>query len=434
MKFTISIHHLVSALLIASSSLVPVRAQDPDCPDNAGIWSSDADFAATTALSADGDYWGIIFRNRFDGLVPCEETNNQESCKYWKDLIDDHDVCNGDDGMSGDCGVAASYWHQDIKTPNQAYPSGTANYAASFNNPTVGYAAWDSWSMNGGWLQGFAYYPTDSNSNDIRDWLGMGMGLPGQGCHESQNFQCTSDGCLALEGVENMACKCNYLDFPDLSQRGELLIRSFDDSDGFWSCLNEEYNDDGSCNSYGPANGIQNTQPSYQGHDYSSCWVEESDFWAMQDMSLIIEAQNSIYHSRADWWSGDGPWGVETPYWGWNEVSFTKELDDMCGDECKQDALIVVLPSGDNSICDLDKDIAQHIETQLMNYWSDTFGKLPVIIAKSTSSDGENYEMEFFTQNFLFENGNCIIPDTTGNTSNAYFYPDTNGVCEEFWA
>ena len=422
MKFTISIHHLVSALLIASSSFVPVRAQDPDCTRlSAAIWSSDADAAATAALSGDGDYWGIIYRNRFDGLVPCEETNIQDLCTKWEDF--DHDVCND----AGDCGVAASYWHQDIKTPNQAYPSGEggAGFAANFKNATVGYAAWDSWSMNGGPLRGFAYYPTDSNSNDGRDWLGMGTGLPGQGCHGAQNFQCTSDGCLALEGVDNMSCKCNYLDFPDLSQRGELLTRSFEDSVGFRSCLNEEENDDGSCISYGPANGIQNTQSSYQGHDYSSCWVEESDFVNMTDMSLIIKAQNSIYQSRWDWWNKISPAWEETPYWGWNEVvSFTKELDDMCGDECNQDALVVVLPSDDNSICDLDKDTAQYIETQLMNYWKDSFGKLPVIVAKSTSSDGgENYEMEFFTQNFTFENGNCIIPDITGDTNNAYFYP-----------
>ena len=421
MKFIIP--NLTSILFIAS--FASIRAQDCTTgPDgSATIWNSDADIAASAAHRGDNNMYGMIVRHRFDGLVPCEETKSQ-NCMPWDELIKDHDVCNGPDGKSGDCGVAASYWHENIKTPNQAYPNGGSADPDNLNYPTVVYAAWTSWDMNpNGGLQGYAFYPTDSNSNDHRDWLNE-MGLPGQGCHGEQNFQCTNDGCLSQEGYDSQWCKCNYDEF-SAENFGEILAASFvDNDDGFWSCIGEDCN-----NGYGPVSDMNNLQYIYQGHDYSSCWVDEGDLRKKGDMNMIIDAQNSIYWNSDDWWNGMSFAGTPSQYWGWNEVSFDKKLDDPCdGNQCNQDALIIVLPIDLSSICDVD---AQAIDTQMMNYWKDGFGTLPVIVARNMDSngDGVNYDMEFFTQNFIFESGNCIIYSFDDN--NAYYYPsdDPSGLC-----
>ena len=438
MKFTIP--NLASVLLfngLFGSNQAQAQDRNTDPNESATVWWSDSAQWATEAHNGENDMYGLIFRNRFDGFVPCDDTNKKDACAWWDSNgqlctpSGCHDACNSD----GECGVAASFWHADIKTPQQAYPYDSNDSPPAFagdnwNNPSVGYAAWKQWDMNGGDLKGYAYYPTDSNSMDVRDWL-YGGGRPGQGCHDSpnnpnQNFQCTNDGCLTLEDNN---CQCNYGDFAPWDwDYGDILTRSFCENDeGFWSCI------DGDCNNgHGPDEGFCSGQPMWQAHDLSSCWVDEGDLLGMGNMDLIIQAQNSLYYWRDNYWNYEPS---NAQYWGWNEVAFDKQLDDWCDiyndPNCvpNQDALIVHLPVDMTSICDMDDDRVQMIQYQLQDYWDDGFGYLPVIFAKSiynSNVDGygdDGYDLSFFAQNMMFDNGACITADQDG-LNEAKYYED----------
>ena len=69
--------------------------------------------------------------------------------------------------------------------------------------------------------------------------------------------------------------------------------------------------------------------------------------------------------------------------------------------------MVVVLPTGKDNLCALDKNVAQDIETTLYKYWKDGYGPLPVVIMKNTKVNGE-YQKETFVQSFTFASGNCI--------------------------
>ena len=104
---------------------------------------------------------------------------------------------------------------------------------------------------------------------------------------------------------------------------------------------------------------------------------------------MIIDAQNSIYWSKDQWWDPQYS-GKEEKYWGWNEVSFDKGLDDVGN----QDALVVVLPNNAQTICDMNVETAQLIDVQLQSYASDSFGGLPVIVARNINNSGDDYDLD----------------------------------------
>lgn len=267
--------------------------------------------------------------------------------------------------------------------------------------------------------QGYAYYPVDSNSVDGRDWAVNGT--PGRGCHTSkagddvQNYLCgaingDSKQCVTYDFYGNSPsgdtyyCKYDYANF-DPSQYGQYI-----------------------------ANSLGNSNPAYEGQDFSACWVEENDFQTAGGLQLLTEMQNSIYLSKDDWWNGavggdnnptDSP-GFDGNYMGWNEVTFDANIDDPSniGD---LSALAVFLPTNYNNLCDFDKDTAQWADTYLSKYWVDNYGNLPVVMMKNTNvnGDGYTYQKEFFVQSYVFDSGNCIkIGDSTGI---AYFIGD--GCC-----
>ena len=107
---------------------------------------------------------------------------------------------------------------------------------------------------------------------------------------------------------------------------------------------------------------------------------------------------------------------------GWNEVAFDAKIDHK--DHLYMlDALIVVLPDGLQSLCDMDKDIAQEVDQALYQYWNDGYGKdenLPVLVMKNTKEGGSKFMKETFVQAFSFESGNCIYTNGDGYGNHYY--------------
>ena len=410
MNFTNSILTIISmsSFSTASASTSALRGdmhrvlQDGECNNsNAPTSDSPVSDKLNSALSG----YGLIFRDRFDTQVPCSWTKDSQ-------CIDDDNRWNCND--QGDCGVAASYLHADIITPNQAYfLDGAGQYS-----PVVGYAVVDNWSMNGGNLKGFAYYPTDANSVDHRNWRET-SGIPGQGCHDNQNFVCNSDDvCGTYDADAGYNCKCDYDNYWD--SWGNMVAQSFF----------ENTNPHHTGVSPDPNFVFDQKQPSYAGGDYSSCWVDEGDFASSNSMQVLVDAQNSLYQSRDLWWdSDDSPCsdGSESNYQGYNELTFDANADDP-SQYPTYEALVVSLPTGFENICSLDKDTAQKIDDALLRYWNDGYGHSPVSIMSNLSNDGENYGKLFFTQTYMFESGNCIAIGDDG-TENAYFYLQTDNYC-----
>lgn len=92
-------------------------------------------------------------------------------------------------------------------------------------------------------------------------------------------------------------------------------------------------------------------------------------------MKLIIDVQNSLYHTRGTWWNGGnqnseiGDKGTLN-YPGYNEVSVSADMDDIT--KHVPEALVIVLPIGLDNICDLDDNgLAQSIDDKLYTYWND---------------------------------------------------------------
>ena len=120
----------------------------------------------------------------------------------------------------------------------------------------------------------------------------------------------------------------------------------------------------------------------------------------------------ALYYTSGKWWNGavgSNQKPGQTPgegYEGWNEVCFDAGIDYRDNRD-KLEALVVVLPTGKDNLCALDKNVAQDIDTTLYKYWKDGYGPLPVLIMKNTKVNGE-YQKETFVQSFTFANGNCI--------------------------
>ena len=182
------------------------------------------------------------------------------------------------------------------------------------------------------------------------------------------------------------------------------------------------------------------TWPAYRVHDFASCWVEDSDFSLPKggaSMKLITDAQNSLYHTRDKWWNGgiqgDVSGIIDTlSYQGQNEVSVSADMDDI--NKYTPEALVIVLPTTLDSICDLDdKGLAQSIDDQLYTYWSDPKGGgyrvVPVVTMKTIDIGKEIFASSFTAQEFTFESGHCIKKVPGG--SEALYYADgaAKGVC-----
>ncbi len=112
-------------------------------------------------------------------------------------------------------------------------------------------------------------------------------------------------------------------------------------------------------------------------------------------------------------------------YPGWNEVAFDAGIDYR-ENKKKLEAMVVVLPTGYDNLCALDKDVAQDVDKLLYKYWKDGYcDSLPVLMMKTTGKF-PNYQKETFVQSFMFQSGNCI-KDVGGKT--LYYFLKADGVC-----
>jgi len=377
---------LAATALTMPAGVPQTMLNDPGCNnDNAPIASSHLTNKLNHAMNT-GKKEGFIFRFRYDGQIPCDQTNYDGTNGFDKICGDTH--CKDDN-----CGVAATLLSNQVHTENPVY---CINNPHGCNSPSVGYALLDNWSMRGGEMGGWAYFPTDANSVDGRDWQNGG-GFPGQGCHGFQEYMKVDDS-GTLVTYDSIACKCDYDDF-NTNDFGDYIVNT----------LNEKYG---------------TLQPARMGQDFSACWITEED-----PLHLVFEIQNSIYNKRNSWWNGaiggeaDPISGWEF-YQGWNEVAFDGKIDHRETID-KLEALVVVIPDGFNSLCDFDKDIAQEVDDVLFQYWTDGYGTLPVVILKNTKVHGK-YTKNTFRQTFYFAHGNCIVDGGDGN--NYYFVKD-DGKC-----
>ena len=167
----------------------------------------------------------------------------------------------------------------------------------------------------------------------------------------------------------------------------------------------------------------------FEGQDYSACWLEETD-----DLNILFDMQNSIFYHSDQWWNGANGGSNDPPaypaYQGWNEVAFDAGIDYRVNGpkgSNKLQALVVVLPSNYNGLCDFDKDAVQDVDDQLFKYHKDGYGKLPVVIMKSYDTGDGTYQKYAFAQNFEFASGRCIMyGDGTGE---AYYWLASDEVC-----
>ena len=333
----------------------------------------------------DGQGWGVIFRNRFDGMVECGQTYDKKSCRQ------------------ATLGAAPStYWHNDAFAPNPAYC--IENVGGCEETPTVGYVTVDAWAMNGGPLKGFAYFASDANAVDHRDWAGR---QPGQGCHQ---YQVTGpDGCEATktcytyrDAIDpitkvHQPCKCDY--DHARTRDGKRVFLDFSEQFKHANYFGDEILD--------VLKGDK--VPSYKGQDFSACWFEESDFLTKRNMDLLTGTQNSLYMKRMAWWNGglggnpgpDHRIVAENQYQGWNEVAMDYKIDyddyklDK-GGKCSAgkciEALVIVMPVSKDSLSELSPTAKSALEATLLKYWCDGYGHTPVVMMRQEQDPNEHYK------------------------------------------
>jgi len=291
-----------------------------------------------------------------------------------------------------------------------------------------------------------AYYWSDSNSLDKRT---DSIISNGRACHENQNFGCTDDaGCIT---EQDEYCKCNY-DQIAPKDYGTQIANSFQLA----------YNP----NMYGLEGntcGMNEKQPMFTVHDYSSCWFEESDFsQANNYMSMFVDAMNSVWSARDSFWNHMLPeiyanYYIGEGYWGWNEVTVSENFNTAAFDVT--DAIIVGLPAMDIvnhpdvengnavSLCMLSPDVLDNLSQQLANV-KEFVGDKPVVILENvrgkmsaeecmgywgnTECD-QGFRKEIFAQNFLFNDGSCLIYDSDSfnldGTADVYYKSAGDAAC-----
>ena len=212
------------------------------------------------------------------------------------------------------------------------------------------------------------------------------------------------------------------------------LYNPYDDGQGYltpggnmgWWLANSWSNGDPYCNDGG-------RQPMYF-QDKSSCWLDSP-----YDM---IQATNSLWLQKDAVFSGNLPcledncpndFGVnDQMYWGWNEVPCTNNIDDPSN----WDAVIIKLPPGAESLCQLDDDKLQHVVDSLTKDdgsplkdegWS---GRPVVTLVESKDDfswiDGNSYwgyKKWFSSQEFVFPDGSCLA---RGDDNEVYYWAATD--------
>jgi len=355
--------------------------------------------------SADGHNKGIIFRNYFDGLP--------EDLKY----------------------KVATFWHNDIFSPSQAYPS-NGNIMApnsqdgsttSWETAVVGQVVSDLSTLwedvdniqSDSWDKG-TFYAHDSNAVDKRC-----VWWEDQNAYECPGFWCPwGEDCVEADdkpgpsAYGGQGCHFNgdigMIDQPDAFNADGLNLVSSP------SCECEYGFKDGTANSWaGWVEDFKNNLVQKEGvptdeyfwytsglapqyaMDYGICWVRNP-----RDMILL---QNQL-HFQNDWVDHSG--GTYSPklddspafWWGWNEVPVPASVDDPAN----WDAIAIKLPTGvdtPDSLTDaasvmLEADLDKYVTRNLLLPGIDNIALRPgsyVVFAKQMDdgSQSNNYQTEF---------------------------------------
>lgn len=411
------------------------------------------------ALNGDNGYFGVIAKNVFDG----RSLNRNRDCSI---------------ADPNECGVPANVLSNTVTTPNNVYVIPSSGSTGDTNPPLISTEAIvmlgliDSWKLNGkgGELEGYAYYMSDSNSLIKRDWRtksfklnGEGTtytrsGRPGQGCHIdgipdtpnvkfNQNQVCreVSGKTQCVTSLEG-ACECGKgptgADGPDPPI--DIYEFTTNVAEAFGTRLRESISSINNPNELGIndifSNGItQNEKNPAFFTDYSACWVEEDQ----TDINLIFKAQNALFKQRSEWWI-ELPIPALTNYQGWNEVAFDAKIikadetgNGITDSKKSINAIIIALPTDKRSLCDLTtNEEKQEIDKDLKKYENDDFSEAPVIVMETFLVAGtvDTYEKKFFSQEYTFDNGNCLAKGLGGNgvknlSNEVYYFQKNSAEC-----
>merc|ERR1719174_1220753 len=355
--------------------------------------------------STDGHNKGIIFRNYFDDLP---------DLKY----------------------KVSTFWHNDIFTPSQAYPTNgnimapnsKDGDASSWETAVIGQVISDLSTLwedvdniqSNSWDKG-TFYSHDSNAVDKRCvwwedqkayecpgfWCPWGKDCVeagdkpgpsehgGQGCHFNADARMidqpdafNADG---LNLVKSPSCECEY-GFKDGTANS-------------WAGWVENFKSNLAQKAGLPAQSYSwydNGMAPQYAMDYGICWVRNP-----RDMILL---QNHL-HFQNDWVDHSGettsPKLDDSPvfWWGWNEVPV---LASKVDDPLNWDAIAIKLPTGvetPDSLTDdaknlLDADVDKYVQAKLLLPGVDNIASRPgsyVVFAKQMNDgfQSNNYQTEF---------------------------------------
>jgi len=343
--------------------------------------------------------------------------------------------------------VSATFWVNDIFTPSQLY----VGYGGGDGNPwcptkttscpkdhdTGDNGPWNSIQMGvvinkhmdklfsdwgnvqkSTWDKG-VFYPTDSNSADLRcayfEVVGQykGYDCPG-GWIDADSGTWTPDSSKKGAGnYRGAGCHFNHYNSIDQTNAkdasGINLVGSYECQCEMsfkqdWSKWIDQWVD----NSYlGGGTGA-----SWQA-DLAGCWVNNP-----RDM---INLQNQFYWKRQDWNNQRVPQvhykqndaAANRPYWGWNEVPVDRVT---IADEANWDAVMIKLPAavcggtGENDLlsCVPHKYQVQ-FEKQLTQWKNKGFLKHEIVIAREYMDKSSNYFRKFFCQSWTSPNNKFKI-------------------------
>lgn len=156
--------------------------------------------------------------------------------------------------------------------------------------------------------------------------------------------------------------------------------------------------------------GATGKAPMIQFMDASACWTD--------DVSQMVSLQNALWEKRYEWWNGQDPgvprWAADPAtspdplvansiYAGWNEVVVDRKAFDS-----GPGATVIVLPSGAQSLSDLDRVVLEGFASRLVltnEYEANPLPLLgnPIVLLRQVSADGgKTWTRNFFAQSFDF--------------------------------